>query len=419
MNLLNQFVLTCALGSWGAQAAANWEITTIAPLGGWYTSGAALNDRGEVVGTSSTSTYDFHAFLYSGGRLHDLGALGGTSSGATDINNAGQVVGWSLDANDSQRAFVYDAGGLRDITPAGAEHAGALAINQRGTVAGWSQVRNADGSSRAQAFIHDSASGATTRLGTLGGSHSHVQALNEAGQVAGQASLGGDVESRAYLYDDGRMTSLGSLGGTQTSATSLNEAGQVVGRASLRSGGQHAFLWNQGTLSDLGTFGGTSSRAADVNDRGQVVGDANLAGDDHTRAFLFDNGRMQDLGTLGGQSSQALGINNLGQVVGWAEVAAAEGEADDRHVFLFSDGVMSDMTHYLMQSFDSVVDVDPYSVLINDVGQVLVSATYYNGDRTLFLLSPAPEPGTYALMLAGLAALAVLRRRQRARARLS
>lgn len=409
MKVFCGFVLACTFGC--AVAHEHWTATSLGTLGGWYTSAAALNDRGEVVGVSSTSQHENHAFLYSGGRLQDLGTLGGSASGATGINNAGQVVGWSFGNDGSHRAFLYGSGRMQDITPAGTEHGGAIAINERGQVAGWSQTRSGDGSVQRRGFTHSSSTGATTNLGTLGGTHSHVRAINDAGHVVGETNLDGDRESQAYLHDGERMTSLGNLGGAQSSAAAINDADQVVGHASLPSGGQHAFIWSGDTLTDMGTLGGTQSRAADINDRGQAVGHASLAGDEHFRAFLYDNGRMTDLGTLGGASSQALGINNLGQVVGWAEIGSPAPGATDRHVFFYSDGVMTDLTSWVMRSFNMVADVDPYSVLLNDVGQVVLAATFHTGDRGLFLLSPAPEPFTYVLMLVGLTALVAMRRR--------
>lgn len=417
MKIFSRFVLTWALVACACSAATaqeHWAATPLGTLGGWYASASALNDRGEVVGVSATSLYEDRAFLYSGGRLHDLGTLGGTASGATGINNAGQVVGWSFNSDGSgHRAFMYSGGRLQDITPAGAEHGGAIAINERGQVAGWSQTRRGDGSVQAQGFTYGSSTGVTTNLGTLGGTHSHVRAINNAGHVVGQSNLPGDSQSHAFIHDGERMTSLGGLGGAQSGATAINEAGQVIGQATLPDGAQHAFVWSSGTMTDMGTLGGTNSRAADINDRGQAVGHAHLAGDEHFRAFLFDNGRMTDLGTLGGASSQALGINNLGQVVGWAEIAPpAPGVDAQRHVFFYNDGAMVDLTSWLMGSFNMVADVDPYSMLLNNLGQVVLTATFHTGDRGLFLLSPAPEPLTYVLMLVGLTVLAGLARRR-------
>src|SRR6185503_15996662 len=51
--------------------------------------------------------------------------------------------------------------------------------------------------------------------------------------------------------------------------------------------------------------------------------------------------QMTDLGTLGGSNTFARGINNRGEVVGDSELK--EG-IPFRHAFLFSNGVMKDLT---------------------------------------------------------------------------
>jgi len=120
---------------------------------------------------------------------------------------------------------------------------------------------------------------------------------------------------------------LGTLGGSYTGADGINNLGQVVGSSSRFPGdrSKHAFRTapnqpiNPGT-DDLGTLGGAYSYALGINDLGQVVGWSETAsGEMH--AFRTGPNRpinpaTDDLGTLGGSSSGAYGINNLGQVAG-------------------------------------------------------------------------------------------------------
>jgi probable HAF family extracellular repeat protein len=56
-------------------------------------SGGAINNRGQVIGTSNLAgNQTHHAFLWEGS-LTDLGTLGGDNSEAYWINDAGEIVG--------------------------------------------------------------------------------------------------------------------------------------------------------------------------------------------------------------------------------------------------------------------------------------------------------------------------------------
>ena len=55
----------------------------------------------------------WHAFLYSGGQMSDMGTLGGSSSFASDINDTDKVVGSSNTKRfqfSPRRAFLYSGG---------------------------------------------------------------------------------------------------------------------------------------------------------------------------------------------------------------------------------------------------------------------------------------------------------------------
>src|SRR5262245_6445438 len=71
----------------------SYTITDLGSLGGGYSDAVALNESGQVIGTSGLANGTYHAFLWQNGVMSDLGTLGGNGSYASDINNAGQVVG--------------------------------------------------------------------------------------------------------------------------------------------------------------------------------------------------------------------------------------------------------------------------------------------------------------------------------------
>jgi probable HAF family extracellular repeat protein len=99
-----------------------WQHGTVTDLGGFgglmFNAAAAINNAGQVVGQSDlpgdTTT---HAFFWENGVMTDLGTLPGDFySTANDINDKGQVVGVSCDATFSVcRAFLWANGVMTDL----------------------------------------------------------------------------------------------------------------------------------------------------------------------------------------------------------------------------------------------------------------------------------------------------------------
>jgi probable HAF family extracellular repeat protein len=165
-------------------------------------------------------------------------------------------------------------------------------------------------------------------LGSLvSGGASWACGINNTGEIVGWADTSNG--RHAFLYSGvGPMQDLGTLGGTLSQANSVNDRGQVVGEATTSGGDEHAFLYTgNGPMQDLGTIGGdyTSSWAEGINNDGQIVGSCsnmNLMNFEQ-RAFLYtSDGGMEDLNSLIDPNSgwvliDATAINGKGQIVGY------------------------------------------------------------------------------------------------------
>lgn len=231
----------------------------------------------------------------------------------------------------NSKCFRFSGGVATTLPTFGGLNCQTAAINDSGQIAGQADLPPGQGT---HAFL---ATGITmTDLGTLGGDFSSAAALNNAGTVAGRSTTSGNT-THAFLYAAGTMTDLGTLGGDPNSfAVAVNDAGQVVGQSGSLNGSVRAFLYDGGTMTDLGSLGG-STTVLDINDAGQVVGSSHT-GSNKRHAFLYDSGVMTDLGTLGGDESEAIAINEAGQIAGYAQLAGGVW-----HAFFYESGVMTDL----------------------------------------------------------------------------
>jgi probable HAF family extracellular repeat protein len=273
------------------------------------------------------------------------------------INEAGTIAGTT---SRHKAALWNEKKGVTEIsTPAGFRIAEAAGINQHGDVIGRATD---DASSKRQAFVyHDG------KVLLPPGGESKPTAINDGGDISGEAILPKKEASAAVLWRKMLPTDLGGCcGGT---ATSLNNHGQVVGQIYDQQGRYDAFLWDdKHGLQHIGPPGSFSS-AVTINDSGHVViqeftrhgvqlfADGKLTPLDLSskfpsrpramnncdaivgsfgpfadveRAFVWDQSRgFRDLNDLipagsGWKLEAATGINDRGEIVGWGDYKHAD-----------------------------------------------------------------------------------------------
>jgi probable HAF family extracellular repeat protein len=182
----------------GENEAATWRLgddrmTRLGTLGGDYSEGVVINERGDIAGNSATVDGEEHGFLWRNGEMIDLGTLGGVRSWVADLNDRGDVVGTSITAEGEGHAFLWRDGEMID-------------------------------------------------LGSLGATDSYpaseAVAINNHGQVVGHAS------DHVFLWENGRMTDIGVLADESRSRpVDINDRGQILGWASFDDWPTAAVLW--------------------------------------------------------------------------------------------------------------------------------------------------------------------------------
>jgi probable HAF family extracellular repeat protein len=388
--------------------------------------GANISNRGMAVGTADTANLDpnfpnfnpnlsgtlggvdpfiFHVFQTRGGVPVDLGALPGSNNTAASwITDDGLVSGESsngtidpLTGVPTENAVLWKDGKIINLGTLGGYEAGAGYHNSRVQVVGFSSNTTPDPCSlfgvatQTRAFMWEN--GKMKDLGTLGGPDAAAVDINEKGQVAGISYTNsppnpgtGCPTVDPFLWDKGKMIDLGSLGGTFGSTAeqvALNNRGQVVGVSNLAGDVTgHAFLWpgEDGKMRDLGTLGGNYSEAKSINDAGEISGVAETA--DSIHGFFWKNGQMTDIGTLDGDCfSYAFEINNRGQVVG-DSFSCEQGVS---RPYVWEHGQMTDLTVFVPPGAGvTLVHVEK----INDRGEIFGDAVLANGDGRAFILIP-------------------------------
>ena len=275
------------------------------------------------------------------GGVRDLGTFGRWRSAAYSLDDDGQAGVAALTRDLRPKGFLSGGAAIPGLPgfpysqPQGSDGRGAIVGSaRRGTKTGDAVA--------SRAFLYSPrlrGQGEVKDLGTLGGPYSHAFAINAAGQIAGKADLAPRpawathalglprTATHAILWDTrlqgpGGAQDLGTLGGDTSRAHALDERGQVVGQAQTATGETHAFLWRNNAMQDLGTLpGGDRSAANSIAPDGRIVGSATDA-QGVARAVLWTpEGQLLDLNAQlpagsGWQLETARAINSHGEIVG-------------------------------------------------------------------------------------------------------
>jgi probable HAF family extracellular repeat protein len=364
--------LSPGLESLEGRSLLSYTITDLGTLGGPSSEAFGLNNNGQVVGGWQTGRAAAdgvpitHGFIWDSAHgMRDLGALGGDqSSVAVAINDAGEVAGTSSSAPVKMRL----PGGPRNIYYVVTDHAvtwgstlkarelgdgSAYGINGAGEVVGTS-------GGHATLWI----GGATTNLGTLGGPATptipaYAYGINPAGHLVGSADNSSEFEN-AFLWTPttpngtrGTMTNLSALSPSPvygSSSSAINALDEVVGwtqGGTGIAGPVTATLETGGRIYNLGTLGGNDveSEALSLNAYGVVVGDSDDGygfGSSHSLAWIWTptspngtSGQMTDLNSLipagsGWVLNEARAVNDAGQIAGRGTINGIE------HAFLLT-----------------------------------------------------------------------------------
>jgi probable HAF family extracellular repeat protein len=358
-----------------------------------------------VVSAHSVSAVQFTAV--------NIGSLGGepisrvTSGPGTyvfaDINDSGQVAGTSLLANNTTiGGFSAPANTVisasSNLGSLGGTNSYAEAVNDSGEVVGYSDNGHAyrtapNGVVTASADIYALPFGSAQAYG-----------INSSGEVVGTITGGGPIGGAFRTLPDGTITTSSLIGGA--TGYGINDSGQVVGTNTAGHAFRTAPEGSVASATDLGVFGGFGSVGFAINSSGQTVGYAtNASGIAQafrtTATGVIDQASM--LVAAPGvtvEKSEAFGINDAGQTVGYYETPFAQPA-----FFADADGVMQDLDSLIINNSRTGIDM---AFSINNEGQILAAS-----NSAFYVLTPVavPEPGAFFSL--GITSISLLLRAKR------
>lgn len=177
------------------------SIVDIGTLGGDHSYGYGINDNGWTTGYSYNDFGAVRAFVYDGLVMHNIGTLGlggedwGASYGSA-INNSGWVTGYAF-TGSSYHAFLYDGTSIHDLGALSGSFSKGLGINDSGWITG--NFISEAGTTRAFLYANEVMYDLNDLLIENHGWDYLIEAsaINNFGQIVGTGFIDGEV--RAFL----------------------------------------------------------------------------------------------------------------------------------------------------------------------------------------------------------------------------
>jgi uncharacterized membrane protein len=281
------------------------------------------------------------------------------------ISNSGEVVG----STESNRPAVWSKqNGLKKLPSAAGFSLGeARTSNAKGQVVG-SMMSSDESTSRAFLYEHGKSL-------LLSGENSKALAINDAGDIAGQAIVRGKIPSTPVLWKQGAPLDLGGCCGGIANA--LNNNGQVTGHLYAVQGRYRAFLWDQSHGVHLLGPADAFSSAIAINDQGNIVLQEFDKG-----LFLYKNPNTSvQIVTPPKFPAEVHAMNNKNIVVG-----AFGPFSDANHAFRWDEkSGFADLNNLIATGSGWKLEA---ATGINDQGQIVGVGDYKGNDDAGFLLTP-------------------------------